>query len=98
MDKDQNDAYLLFIEEGDIIFESGGAECERFVRWVRTSARKQGKSRDNDWLVDFAASALGGDALRWYCELDLSIANDWVTLQQALLRRYPAPSSGQVAS
>ena len=81
--------------DSDFIFEGGSFQCERFIRWVRNSARDQGKGRDNDWMVDLAAGALGGDALIWYSELDVEISDDWRALQRALLARYV--TSGNLA-
>ena len=74
--------------DSEFIFEGGSVQCERFIRWVRNSARDKDKMRDNDWMVNLAAGALGGDALIWYSELEVEISDDWRALQRALLARF----------
>lgn len=70
----------------DLVFEGNDrTECEVFVHAVRNQARAAGKSRDNDWIVDFVAACLLGDALHWYEKLDPEVQNDWNRLRKAIL-------------
>lgn len=61
------------------------SECESFVHAVRNHARAAGRSRDNDWIVDFVAACFLGDALHWYEELGPRVQNDWDLLRKAIL-------------
>lgn len=75
----------------DLVFEGNDrTECEAFVHAVRNYARAAGKSRDNDWIVDFVAACLLGEALHWYEELEPAVQNDWNLLRKALLSWHPA--------
>lgn len=75
----------------DIVFEGNDrSECEAFVHAVRNYARAAGKSRDNDWIVDFVVACLLGDALHWYEELDSAVQNDWNLFRRAILAWHPA--------
>ncbi|KAG8889403.1 hypothetical protein FRB98_004496 [Tulasnella sp. 332] len=48
----------------------------------------QGRYRDQEWMVDYAESCLGGPAIRWYSELDDDVTLTWKRLRQALLDRF----------
>lgn len=74
----------------DLVFRGNdGTEAEEFVRWVIRTAKAAGRFRDNDWIIEEVASALAGDALRWYIELDDETQNDWKLLRRAILQQYP---------
>lgn len=42
-----------------------------------------------EWMADFASLCFADEALRWFAELDPSVAGDWIRLQRALLEKYP---------
>ncbi|KAG8975872.1 hypothetical protein FRB90_009392 [Tulasnella sp. 427] len=65
---------------------------------VQQRARAEGKSRDNEWIVDLVAACLTGDALRWYVDLEESVQNDWKLLRKAMLRQYPRMPARRGAS
>ena len=75
--------------ESIVVFEGGSAkQCEDYVRWLRMTAQRHGKLRENDWMVDLVVISLGGEALRWHSRLDPKVANDWHALRNALLDQY----------
>lgn len=78
-------------EDTNLVFKGiDGAEAESFIMSVQRIARKEGKSRDNEWIVDLVSSCLTGEALRWYVELDEDTQSDWKLLRKAILRQYPS--------
>ncbi|KIO33712.1 hypothetical protein M407DRAFT_17329 [Tulasnella calospora MUT 4182] len=86
-------------EDINLLFEGiDGAEAESFILSVQRTARKEGKSRDNEWIIDLVSSSLTGDALRWYVELDEDTQNDWKLLRKAILQQYPKHSKPSTAS
>jgi len=50
----------------------------------------QNKYQDNAWIVNYVASCLVGDALRWHIALPHEIQDDWRRLQTVLLTRWSA--------
>ncbi|KAG8977591.1 hypothetical protein FRB90_008743, partial [Tulasnella sp. 427] len=66
-----------------------GSAAESFVIAVQRKARVEGKSRDNEWIIDLVSTCLTGAALRWYVDLDDDTQNDWKLLRRAILQRYP---------
>ena len=74
-----------------------GIECEEFVHSVRNYALSEGKSRDNDFLVDVATAGLVGDALRFYEMLEPSVQQNWDLFRRALLAQYLPMAAGPVA-
>lgn len=64
---------------------SSDQEAEEFVRAVRIQAFKSGKHDDPKWICAFAATALAGNALRWYLRLPASTQQDWLQFQDAIL-------------
>ncbi|KAG8892242.1 hypothetical protein FRB99_002855, partial [Tulasnella sp. 403] len=80
-----------------IIFEGiDGIECEDFIHLVRRRAYLEG--RDNEWIVNYAATCLVGDALRWYLGLDEEVQEDWRLLQKALIAKYPTVKVSRFSS
>ncbi|KAG9038025.1 hypothetical protein FS837_001326 [Tulasnella sp. UAMH 9824] len=67
----------------DLVFNgTDGEEAE--------AARREGKIRDNEWIVDLVSTCMRGQALRWYIELDDDTQSDWKLLRKAILRQYPS--------
>lgn len=81
-------------DDDPLLFQGiDGVECEEFIFAIRRKAIDAGKSKDNEWLLEFASSCFIGDALRWHIELDDEIAGDWRRLQRAMMLEWPAPKS-----
>ncbi|KAG8925187.1 hypothetical protein FRC01_010572 [Tulasnella sp. 417] len=77
-------------EDIELVFQGiDGAEAESFISSVLRTARTEGKTRDNDWIVDLVSTCMRGEALRWYIDLDEDTQNDWKLLRRAILRQYP---------
>lgn len=66
-------------------------EIEDFVRQIRAEVFERGKSRDDEWIADFAATCFTGNALWWYENLSPDIQGSWTLLRQALLAKYGLP-------
>ncbi|KAG8856587.1 hypothetical protein FRB96_006347 [Tulasnella sp. 330] len=66
-----------------------------FVREVKRIALDQGRQRDQEWMVDYAESCLGGAAIRWFSHLDeiskQQASVSWDALRQQLLDQFEAP-------
>ncbi|KAG9006727.1 hypothetical protein FRB94_013851 [Tulasnella sp. JGI-2019a] len=66
-----------------------------FVREVKRIAMDQGRQRDQEWMVDYAESCLGGTAIRWFSQLDEISKREamisWDALRQRLLDRFGPP-------
>ncbi|KAG8954855.1 hypothetical protein FRC04_010338 [Tulasnella sp. 424] len=88
-------------EDIELVFKGiDGAEAESFIQAVQRSARTEGRSRDNEWIIDLVSTCMTGEALRWYVELDEETQNDWKLLRKAILRQYPPlskPSTSALA-
>lgn len=81
-------AYSVSVK-ASILFEGNpGEKVEEFIRQIRAEAFERGKSRDNDWIADLAATGFSGDALWWYEDLASDVQSDWALLRQALLSEY----------
>ncbi|KAG8924965.1 hypothetical protein FRC01_010851, partial [Tulasnella sp. 417] len=79
-----------FPDEINLVFNGiDGVEAESFIVSVIRFARAEGKTRDNEWLVDLVSSCMRGEALRWYVELDEDTQNDWKLFRKEIFRRYP---------
>ncbi|KAG9019127.1 hypothetical protein FRB90_006195 [Tulasnella sp. 427] len=78
------------VEGGHVQFFRGesGSDCEEFIRSIYTYVLQHDKADDDKWTASYAASRLGGPALRWFARLDPAIKKDWATLQVALLDQY----------
>ncbi|KAG8911277.1 hypothetical protein FRC01_005802 [Tulasnella sp. 417] len=86
-------------EDSDVVFKGvDGAEAESFIMSVQRIARKEGKSRDNEWIADLVASCLTGEALRWYVDQHEDTQNDWRRLRKAILQRYPSHTESSSSS
>ncbi|KAG9042592.1 hypothetical protein FS837_010661 [Tulasnella sp. UAMH 9824] len=78
-------------QEISLVFNGvDGAEAESFISSVQQVARTEGRSRDNEWIVDLVSTCVKGEALRWYVELDEDTQNDWKLLRKAILRQWPS--------
>ncbi|KAG8843021.1 hypothetical protein FRB96_004474, partial [Tulasnella sp. 330] len=76
-----------------------GTESEdvtEFVREVNCIAIDQGKRKDNEWIVEYAESCLGGNAIRWYSELEGDEIATWNGLRKGLLNRFGPPDGKHV--
>ncbi|KAG8950666.1 hypothetical protein FRC04_007291 [Tulasnella sp. 424] len=65
-----------------------GEECSSFIRQVRRKAFEAGKSRDKEWMADYAVSCFAEDALKWSVGVPPNVLEDWDTLQRALMEEY----------
>lgn len=63
-------------------------DVTRFLQQVQQDAWIEGRARNNALLADVVSASLTGDALRWYCELDMDVQLDWAPLRAAMLRRF----------
>ncbi|KAG8878787.1 hypothetical protein FRB98_006000, partial [Tulasnella sp. 332] len=61
-----------------------------FLQDVKRLAFTEGRSRDNDWLVDYVETCLTGAALDWYSQLDEKVQMSWKQLRLALLQSFTA--------
>jgi hypothetical protein len=68
-----------------------GEDVSLFLRDVKRVARKEGRQRDEEWLVDYVEECLSGPALQWFIHLDDEVARNWKALRMALLNRFAAP-------
>ncbi|KAG8902934.1 hypothetical protein FRC01_009403 [Tulasnella sp. 417] len=59
-----------------------------FIRQVRRKAFEAGKSRDKDWMADYAVSCFADDALKWSMRVHRDVLEDWDVLQRALMEEY----------
>jgi len=73
-----------------------GSECEQFIQAIRQHAFAEGKSRDGEWIVDFAATCFTGSALRWYETLSSEAQSDWDLLRNAMLSQYPIEAVNEI--
>ncbi|KAG8872326.1 hypothetical protein FRB98_009680, partial [Tulasnella sp. 332] len=64
------------------------ADYHKFIISIRKYARVQGRLRDNDWIADYVACCLDGEALSWHLQLTSEVAEDWLKLQRALVEHY----------
>ncbi|KAG8948747.1 hypothetical protein FRC04_009358 [Tulasnella sp. 424] len=74
-----------------------GEECSNFIRHVRRKALEAGKSRDKEWMADYAVSCFADDALEWSVEVPSNALENWDALQRALMEKYRnhrIPSAG----
>ncbi|KAG8953802.1 hypothetical protein FRC04_001432 [Tulasnella sp. 424] len=71
------------------------AEAEGFIAAIKKLAFKERKQRDNDWLCDYTATCLRGEALRWFAKLEMEqpeVVENWKLMQNAILTHYPRPT------
>lgn len=51
-------------------------------------ALAEGRQRDEQWLMDYAETCLGGPALSWFLELNDEALRSWKGLQRAMTQRF----------
>ena len=73
----------------------GPPECREFVRSVRQQALKEGKSRDDEWIADYAATCFTDEAFDWFESLDEDVRLDWKLLRRELLIKYVTNNGDQ---
>ncbi|KAG8950667.1 hypothetical protein FRC04_007292 [Tulasnella sp. 424] len=81
--------------------DDNGEECSNFIGQVRRKAFEAGKSRDKDWMADYAVSCFAEDALKWSVGVPSNVLEDWDILQRALMEeycKYRIPSTGAAAT
>ncbi|KAG9028380.1 hypothetical protein FS837_003894 [Tulasnella sp. UAMH 9824] len=66
----------------------GGEECMGFIRQVRRKALEASRSRDKEWMADYAVSCFADDALKWSMKVQRHVLEDWDVLQSALMEKY----------
>lgn len=76
------------INSAELVF-TGAEPVSDFIRKIKRHAFESEKQRDMEWMADFASLCFADEALRWFAELDPSVAGDWIRLQRALLEKYP---------
>ena len=73
----------------DLFKGIGGAEeCTEFIRSVRAHAFSQGKTRDDEWIADYAATRMTGPAVIWFEGLEEETQTSWKLLRRVLLDEY----------
>lgn len=60
----------------------------QFIQTINRRAFAQGKSKDDEWLAQYAAICLADDALQWYYDLAEETQNSGKKLFQALLKEF----------
>ncbi|KAG8945547.1 hypothetical protein FRC04_000681 [Tulasnella sp. 424] len=77
----------------DIVFTgSDGLSCHEFIRAIREQALKSEKQTDNRWMADDASIRFGGDALKWFENLEDEVQTNWRLLRRAILSHYSEPA------
>ncbi|KAG8941332.1 hypothetical protein FRC04_004612 [Tulasnella sp. 424] len=69
----------------------GGAPEEKaatFIQNLNRQAFAKGKSKDDEWLAQYAAACLSDDALAWYYSLAEEVQNSWRKMCPALLKEF----------
>ena len=69
-----------------------------FLKMVRLDALQQDRSKDDEWIAQWAAAHLDGPALFWYEELSQEIQESWRLLRREILIRWPPPNSNATAT
>lgn len=85
--------------ESDLKFEGvgGTTQVTQFITFIRRKALAASRSRDKEWIADFAATHLDGEAFLWHLNLDQAVQTDWDKLQRALVERYSTQADAQSA-
>ncbi|KAG8912723.1 hypothetical protein FRC01_004938, partial [Tulasnella sp. 417] len=68
-----------------------GAPDEKAAAFIQSLNRRafaQGKSKDDEWLAQYAAACLSDDALTWYYSLADEAQNSWKKMCPALLKEF----------
>ncbi|KAG8910640.1 hypothetical protein FRC01_006219, partial [Tulasnella sp. 417] len=83
----------------EILFTgTGGLTSHEFIRAIRQHAVEAGKSRDEQWMADYASISLAGEALMWFEDLDDETQTDWKLLRRAIISQYPNPEDNRPKS
>lgn len=82
-------AISLYTELPIIFTGTGDLDSVRLISRIRRFAVSQGRSRDEEWLVDFTTSCFQGDAFLWHLGLPASTQENWRELVAALVKKYP---------
>ncbi len=61
------------------------AECESFIKAIRTKAREEGKSRDSAWIAELAYPLFIGKALKWHARQPEDVQGNWRELEMAMI-------------
>ncbi|KAG8991669.1 hypothetical protein FRB94_012352 [Tulasnella sp. JGI-2019a] len=78
----------------DLEFRGGPTEdVTRFLAAIKRAAVIQGRHSDDEWMISYIESCLGGDAMAWFDELGPEVTTDWRSLRKALLHRFHKPDS-----
>ena len=78
----------------DPLFDGiSGVKCESFIQLVRRRAFSEGKSKDDEWMAQYAGMCFDGSALRWYESLDEEVQDSWKLLRAAILKQWPASAN-----
>ncbi|KAG9023188.1 hypothetical protein FRB95_013424 [Tulasnella sp. JGI-2019a] len=83
----------------DLEFRGGPADdVTRFLAAIKGAAVIQGRHLDDEWVVSYTESCLGGDAMAWFDDLGSEVTTDWRSLRKALLHRFHKPDSSTAQS
>ncbi|KAG8936368.1 hypothetical protein FRC00_008900 [Tulasnella sp. 408] len=63
-------------------------ECEHFIAAVNKHAQADGKFWDDQWIAEFVAIRLTGDALIWWSLLEKETQCSWPLLRKAMISRF----------
>ncbi|KAG8903901.1 hypothetical protein FRB99_002601 [Tulasnella sp. 403] len=78
-----------------IIFEgTANVNIQELLTHVYQQAGASCKLNDSQWMAQYAASCLQGDALQWYQRLNPVAQKDWTLLQSLLIQHYLALNCG----
>ncbi|KAG8867564.1 hypothetical protein FRB97_003221, partial [Tulasnella sp. 331] len=75
---------------------NGGEDVTEFLREVKRIALDQGRQRDQEWMIDYVESCLGGSALRWFSKLEEDSLVSWKELRNALLDGFGPPDTKHI--
>jgi len=83
---------------GELGFTGAGGdiECQVFINSIRQHALAVGKSRDPNWMADFAASRFWYGAFSWYNNLPQRTRGNWDSLVNALCEEYMSSAANQL--
>ncbi|KAG8989288.1 hypothetical protein FRB90_002324 [Tulasnella sp. 427] len=73
-----------------------GNDVEGFIKSIRRQAFQSDKLEDDQWIANYAATCLGGEAFKWYSSLEPEIRSNWRMLEEKLLERFTPPTEGVV--
>ncbi|KAG8892722.1 hypothetical protein FRC00_011652, partial [Tulasnella sp. 408] len=70
-----------------------GEKATSFIQNLNRRAFAHGKSKDDEWLSQYAAACLSDDALMWYYGLAEEVQNSWRRMCPALLKEFSSKPS-----